>query len=57
LTKRNLLGVTNGFGDFLGLASPFTVRFKVLRDLFLLEEPLTWDQEVPAGVKDQWVFP
>jgi hypothetical protein len=56
LTKRNLLGVTNGFGDFLGLASPFTVRFKVLmRDLFLLEEPVTWDQEVPAGVKDQWV--
>jgi hypothetical protein len=50
--------VTNGFGDFLGLASPFTVRFNVLmRDLFLLEEPLNWDQEVPAGVKDQWVFP
>ena len=56
LTKRILLGVTNGFGDFLGLASPFTVRFKVLmRDLFLLEEPLTWDQEVSSGVKDQWV--
>ena len=30
LTKSVLLGITNGFGDFLGIASPFTVRFKVL---------------------------
>ena len=47
-TKRLLLGVTNGFGDFLGVASPFTIKFKVLmRQLFLLEEPLTWDENVP----------
>ena len=48
LSKRILLGVVNGFGDFLGIAKPFTIRFQVLmRKLFMLEEPLTWDQSVP----------
>ena len=28
MTKRNLLGITNSFGDFLGLADPFTIRFR-----------------------------
>ena len=38
LTKRILLGVVNGFGEFLGIASPFTIKVKVLmRQLFLLE--------------------
>ena len=56
LTKRILLGVTNGFGDFLGIASPFTVRFKVMmRELFLMEEPLTWDEAVPEWIKDNFV--
>ena len=56
LTKRILLGVTNGFGDFLGIAAPFTINFKVLmRQLFLLEEPLTWDQEVPRECVDEWI--
>ena len=46
LSKRILLGVTNSFGDFLGIASPFTIRFKdEMRKLFLLEEPLNWDDE------------
>ena len=52
LTKRILLGVTNGYCDILGIASTFTVNFKVLmRDLFLLDEPHTWDEEVPGGVR------
>ena len=56
LTKRILLGVVNGFGDFLGIASPFTIKFKVLmRQLFLLEEPLTWDEEVPEWSRSDWV--
>ena len=55
-TKRILLGVTNGFCDILGIASPFTVNFKVLmRELFLLDEPLTWDEEVPGECVDEWV--
>ena len=56
LTKRILLGVTNGFGDFLGIASPFTIKFKIMmRELFLLDEPLLWDQEPPDWVKDAFV--
>ena len=56
LTKRLLLGVVNGFGDFLGIASPFTIRYKVMmRQLFLLEESLTWDQPVPEQCRQVWV--
>ena len=56
MTKRILLGVTNGFGDFLGIASPFTIKFKIMmRELFLLDEPLLWDQEAPDWVKDAFV--
>ena len=56
LSKRILLGITNSFGDFLGIASPFTIRFKdEMRKLFLLEEPLNWDDEVPENYKDQWI--
>ena len=41
LSKRMLLGITNGFGDFLGIASPFVIRYKVLmRKLFHLDPPL-----------------
>merc|ERR1712101_106564 len=48
MTKRILLGVTNGFGDFLGIATPFTIKFKIMmRELFMLEDALTWDEEPP----------
>ena len=30
LTKRICLGICNGFLDFMGLACPFTIRFKLL---------------------------
>ena len=56
LTKRLLLGVTNGFGDFLGIGTPHTIKFKsLMRELFLLEEPLTWDDPVPNDMKTEWV--
>ena len=56
LSKRVLLGVTNSFGDFLGIASPFKIRFKdQMRRLFMLEEPLNWDDELPEGSKDEWI--
>ena len=56
LTKRILLGVVNGFGDFLGIASPFIMRYKVLmRQLFLLEEPLTWDEPIPQSNSHDWI--
>ena len=56
LSKRVLLGVTNGFGDFLGIGTPHTIKFKALmRELFLLEEPLTWDDPVPEEMRTEWV--
>ena len=56
LTKRLLLGVTNSFGDFLGIASPFTVRFKMLmRKMFQLETPLHWDDQIPGEMKTAWI--
>ena len=56
LSKRILLGVTNSFSDFLGMASPFTIRFKdQMRKLFTLDEPLSWDDEVPEYLKEDWI--
>ena len=56
LTKRLLLGATNSFGDFLGIASPFTIRYKVnMRELFLLEEPITWDEVIPEHLRASWI--
>ena len=56
LTKRMLLGVTNSFGDFLGIASPFTIRFKVLmRKLFQVEKPLNWDDDIPEFMREAWI--
>ena len=50
LTKRILLGVVNEFGDLFGIASPFIMRYKVvMRHLFLLEEPLAWDEPIPQN--------
>ena len=41
LTKRNLLGITNSFGDFLGICEPFLLRFSLLmKDLFDSKDPL-----------------
>ena len=56
LTKRLLLGVTNSPGDFLGIASPFTIKFKVLmRRLFKCEPPLHWDDAIPDVEKNAWL--
>ena len=56
LSKRILLGVTNSFGDFLGIASPFTIRFKdQMRKLFMLEDPLSWDDTIPEYLQEEWV--
>ena len=44
-TKRLCLGITNGFHDFLGIACPFILRFKLLiKELFSNKElNLDWD--------------
>ena len=56
LTRRICLGITNGFLDFLGVACPFTIRFKLLMKQ-LLEGRLVkmeWDDHVPEDFLHPW---
>ena len=56
MTKRNLLGLTNSFGDFLGMCEPFTLRFKLLmKNLFDQKSPLLWDDAIPEEEKRTWI--
>lgn len=56
MTKRLLLGVTNSFGDFLGMASPFTIKMKLnMKKLFELDHPLGWDDDIPPGLRESWI--
>ena len=56
LTKGNLLGVTNSFGDFLGIAEPFTIRFRLkMKDLFDRDVPLGWDDPITYEEKTDWI--
>ena len=56
MTKRNLLGITNSFGDFLGMAEPFTMRFKLLmKQLYDTEKPLMWDESIDNSAKKAWI--
>ena len=56
LTKRNLLGFVNGFSDPAGIASPWYQKLKTLmKRLFLLESPLSWDQPIPEQNRTEWI--
>ena len=56
LCKRNLLGFMNGFCDSLGIASPWYMKSKLMmQELFLLEQPLSWDDPIPAGNRAAWI--
>ena len=56
MTKRILLGLTNSFGDFLGIASPYTIRLKLnMKKLFEVDIPLGWDDDIPQELRDKWV--
>ena len=55
LTKRVCLAITNGIFDFLGLACPFTIRFKLLmRQLFENQHKKAWDDKVPDNMLEGW---
>ena len=55
-TKRTLLGLTNSFGDYLGIAQPYTLKFKLrMKDIFRLDEPLGWDDEISEIMKTGWI--
>ena len=55
-TKRICLGITNGFLDFLGIACPFTLKFKLLmRQLFETQlKQLGWEDEIPDELSGAW---
>ena len=56
LTKRICLGITNGFSDFLGLACPFTHRFKqLMKQIFEDEEISAWNDEIKEDAKLAWI--
>ena len=57
MTRRVCLGITNAFGDFLGMACPFTLRFKLLmKQLFEPGEGrLDWDKLVHGDGVDAWL--
>ena len=63
-TIRMCLGITNSFLDFLGIACPFTLRFKLLmKDLFLARheqkqaegKKVAWDEAIAEFEKDKWL--
>ena len=57
LTKRICLGITNSFLDFLGIACPFTLRYKLLmKELFENKElALSWDDSLSDSVTAKWL--
>ena len=56
MTRRLLLGVTNGFGDFMGIIEPFTIRFKLMmKKFFECESPMLWDQPIEGAFKEAWI--
>ena len=64
LTTRLCLGVTNSFLDFMGIACPFTLRFKLLmKDLILSRHEQkqsessskAWDEKISEFEKEKWL--
>ena len=56
MSKRNLLGITNSTGDFLGVASPYTIKLKLnMKKLYEVDIPLAWDDDIPEGLRESWI--
>ena len=56
LNKRILLAIINRPHDLLGLIMPITIRLMVAyRDLFRIDPPLAWDDEIPLAEKTKWI--
>ena len=55
LSKRVALSIVNGIYDPLGLATPFTVRGKILlRKLTAIEPKIGWDEPIPDEFNADW---
>ena len=57
LTKRMVLSQINGIYDPLGLATPFTIKAKLLmRELWGVGgKYLEWDDDIPSSIKVKWI--
>ena len=55
LTKRKILSQVNSIYDPLGLASPYTVRAKILmRQLWTSETKFDWDDPISESYAQEW---
>ena len=62
LTKRQVFSLCNGVYDPLGIASPYTIKLKLLiRDCLLSQDRVdlsskkAWDTKIPENYIKQWV--
>ena len=57
LSRRLCLGIASGFLDFLGIACPFTLRFKLLMKQIYEDKDLqlSWDDELPGQFLAPWI--
>ena len=55
LSKRTVLSTVHGIFDPIGLATPFTVRGKILlRKLTSIEPRIDWDEPIPITNRIEW---
>ena len=55
-TRRSLLSLVNGIYDPLGIASPYTIKLKLLMKSTIAEQEASdWDLPVPSKVIKDWV--
>ena len=45
-TKRICLSIVNGMGDYLGIACPFLLRFKLLMKDIFEQRDIGWNDEI-----------
>ena len=55
LTKRVLLGFTNGIYDIAGLISPVTIKIELWKLFSNVNKDLEWDEEIPPENHASWV--
>ena len=55
-SKKICLSIANGFVDFMGIACPFLLRFKLLmKDIFEDKKITSWNDEIDEEAKKVWV--
>ena len=55
MTDRVVLPVSSSIFDPLGLASPFTIRIRLILRLIWQKALNTWDEQIPEDVPKQYL--